>query len=501
METTQEMMETTTHETDNREMTAQETAGQPAEAVTEEATEQAGEAPAPEVSEISEAPAQEVGGASAQEVSEAPAQEAGGASAQEVSEAPAPEAAEGAEAPAEQEAAESSNDSPEESVDEKKAAEKAAIREDIAREKLAREKRAILREAREALRADEYDPDAIAAILDRFDKAGDAGEMAEAELARQREEIVQRNEAKKNRIAERAGNAEKKRGLIAIAKELADSEDWKGTSAKFKTLMEDWRKAGNAGEEGDSLWEEFNAARQAFFARQRAHYDELDSRNAERRQEKEKLIAAAKEAAEDSTDWKKTHEKLEEIFASWKQVGSAGRDDERLWRDFQNVRNAFYERRTAARNEQEQIFKVRREDKEALVAQAERFVSTRDYSPKAMERMREMGGDWKDIGFCGRKQENELWERFHTAQDTYWKGRRAASEQRHEEWAEKTRGAIERRTDRVARLKDNIDNLKERAETAGEEKKAQIAGWIEENEEQIKTLEAEIARMTAELEK
>ncbi len=450
------------------------------EAATEEATVAIKTAPVEETSateEATEAP-------EASPVEETTATE-------EATEAPeaAPEEA-GAEATAEPEEKEAGSD---DEQDEKEAQNRAA-------EALRKQKRALLKAAREALRSGDYDPYAVDQILAQFDaqESSDPESLAEKELAQQREEIASRNEAKKKRRADQAVSVEKKLALIKKAEELRDSEEWKKTAEAFKTLMDEWRAAGNSGSEGDKLWEQFSAARQAFFDRQRKHYSDLDAQNEARKKEKESIISEAKEAA-DSTEWGKAHERLEELFAKWKGVGAAGRDEERLWAEFQSVRHSFYERRTAARREQEQIFEVRREDKEALIKQAQAYLDDADYSAEAASRMREMGSDWKDIGFCGRKQENELWERFHGIQDAYWQGKKANGNSRHEEWIEKTKGAIERRRDRAERLKDNIENLKARIETASEEKRAQIEGWIAENEEQISSLEAEIEKMEKEI--
>ena len=377
--------------------------------------------------------------------------------------------------------------------DEKEAQNKAA-------EALRKQKRALLKAAREALRSGDYDPDTVDRILADFDaqESSDPDSLAEKELLQQREEIASRNEAKKKRRADQAVSVEKKLALIEKANALKDSEEWKKTAESFKALMDDWRAAGNSGPEGDKLWEQFSSARQAFYDRQRKHYSDLDAQNETRKSEKEKIIAEAREAAA-STEWGKAHERLEELFAKWKGVGAAGRDEEKLWSEFQAVRHDFYERRTAARREQEQIFEVRREDKEALIRQAQAYLDDADFSPEAASRMREMGSDWKDIGFCGRKQENELWEKFHGIQDAYWQAKKASGNSRHEEWIEKTRGAIERRRDRAERLRDNIENLKSRIETASDEKRTQIEGWIAENEEQIRSLEQEIEKMEKEI--
>lgn len=62
------------------------------------------------------------------------------------------------------------------------------------------------------------------------------------------------------------GNVEKKRELIAKAKEMMDSTDWKSTADKFIALQKEWKKIGVTPRKiGDQLWEEFLGACNHFF--------------------------------------------------------------------------------------------------------------------------------------------------------------------------------------------------------------------------------------------
>lgn len=226
-------------------------------------------------------------------------------------------------------------------------------------------------------------------------------------------------------MADFKANADKKRELIEKAVELKDSTSWKSTSDKMKELMQQWKESGYAGAENDALWKEFQGAQQTFFDRQKEHYAVLNAEHKEHAAEKEAIIAEAKEAAEGSTNWKGTHEKLEALFARWKKTGSAGRkEDDRLWNAFQEIRNDFYERRNADRQSKEQALITKRQTKGALISEIQKFTNAHDYSDATQERVRTLINDWKAVGFCGKAEDEQLWAKFQKAQDAYWFARK-----------------------------------------------------------------------------
>jgi hypothetical protein len=65
---------------------------------------------------------------------------------------------------------------------------------------------------------------------------------------------------------------------------------------------------------------------------------------ARHRSAKEELYRRA-ESLTHSTDWKSTADALQAMQKEWKDVGSAGADEEGLWRRFRAVQDRFFERR------------------------------------------------------------------------------------------------------------------------------------------------------------
>lgn len=224
--------------------------------------------------------------------------------------------------------------------------------------------------------------------------------------------------------AEFKANADKKRELLEKAEELKDSNSWRSTSDKMKELMVKWKEAGYAGADNEPLWKELKSAQQTFFDRQKEHYKKLHSDQKEHAAVKEAIIAEAKEAVEGSKG-KETHEKLEALLARWKKAGSAGRnEDERLWNEFSEIRSSFYEERQKARENKEQALISKRQAKGALISEIQNYTNSHDYSEETQTRVRTLINDWKAIGFCGRKDDEQLWAKFQKAQDAYWFARK-----------------------------------------------------------------------------
>ncbi|WP_322783173.1 DUF349 domain-containing protein [Actinomyces bowdenii] len=116
-----------------------------------------------------------------------------------------------------------------------------------------------------------------------------------------------------------------KEALIKRAEELQHSTDWAGTSAKYRDLMAEWKKAGRASrKEDDALWARFRAAQQVFFDARRAKDEAVDAEFAENLKVKEALVAKA-EALLPIKDIKAAKKALRPIQDAWEEAGRVPR--------------------------------------------------------------------------------------------------------------------------------------------------------------------------------
>ena len=116
-----------------------------------------------------------------------------------------------------------------------------------------------------------------------------------------------------------------KEALIKRAEELSGSTDWAGTSAKYRGLMDEWKKAGRASrKEDDALWARFRAAQQVFYDARRAKDEAVDAEFAENLKVKEALVAKA-EALLPIKDIKAAKKALRPIQDAWEEAGRVPR--------------------------------------------------------------------------------------------------------------------------------------------------------------------------------
>ena len=116
-----------------------------------------------------------------------------------------------------------------------------------------------------------------------------------------------------------------KEALIERAQALSTSTDWAGTSAKYRELMDEWKKAGRASrKEDDALWARFRAAQQVFFDARRAKDEATDAEFAENLKVKEALVAKA-EALMPIKDVKAVKRALRPIQDAWDEAGRVPR--------------------------------------------------------------------------------------------------------------------------------------------------------------------------------
>jgi len=152
----------------------------------------------------------------------------------------------------------------------------------------------------------------------------------------------------------------------------------------------------------------------------RAHRDQA---RVEARSIKEGIVAEAEQIAAEATHWKNSSERLRQLLEEWKAAPRADRSVETaLWKRLSAARNAFNKRRKAYFADLEEERETARAAKEKLCAEAESLASSTDWSGTAAA-FRELMRSWKMAGRASRADEEVLWGRFKTAQDTFFQAR------------------------------------------------------------------------------
>lgn len=207
----------------------------------------------------------------------------------------------------------------------------------------------------------------------------------------------------------------KKEELIAEAESLAERTDAKAVT-RMRTMMDDWKAAGHAGHAEPELWERFRAIRDAFHAARTAREDAA-------KKAKEDLVAEAVRLA-DSTDWRATQARFDELMEAWKAAGRARKsDDDRLWGMFHVARRQFQDARRQASHERASVEKAAKAAKRDLIERAQKASEIENLAD-ALAELQALMAEWKQVGHAGR-DDRKLWEQFKAAQDAGWARRHA----------------------------------------------------------------------------
>jgi hypothetical protein len=94
--------------------------------------------------------------------------------------------------------------------------------------------------------------------------------------------FAKRNAYFEERKSVQKENHKKKEEIIAKAKSIQESNEWKKTTEELKKLQEQWKSAGNAEPKDENkLWQRFRAACDHFFNRKKEHFDGMSGQQEE----------------------------------------------------------------------------------------------------------------------------------------------------------------------------------------------------------------------------
>ncbi len=292
-------------------------------------------------------------------------------------------------------------------------------------------------------------------------------------------------------------NEEAKLELIEKAKHELGTKNLSNSTKVMSELMDAWKQVRSAGRDKDDLlWEEFNNARQAFYDLKAKHYSDMQEKFANSKKIKEELIEEVK-VLKDSTDYKNTTNRLNEVMNAWKAAGSSGRDhDDTLWTTFNDLRQVFYDNKKKHFASLDEKYKENNVAKKALIEEVQALVDQKYYSRENTEIVKSFNVRWKEIGFSGKEHEDTNWKNFKMLTDLYFD----ELTKYHEERAEAFK---QRQIERKSYLQDQIERQKRRIEKIKYDISISMSEWesnqleikMEEVKQYIQEIEAELKEL------
>ena len=221
---------------------------------------------------------------------------------------------------------------------------------------------------------------------------------------------------------------EKAEGLIASMPHKSHQE-WQKASLAFNDLMEEWKQAGFASKaDNDAIWKTFKTIRDQFYDAKENFYKELRKNQTQNLKIKNDICIEA-EALKDSTDWKKTTERLKHLQEEWKKVGATSKkQSDKIWARFRNACDAFFNNRKKFFENVDEENAENLKKKQELIERINAFNPGDDYAAN-LENLKAFQSEWIEIGHVPIKQKDKIQQAYRTAIDAQFSKLRTGNDE------------------------------------------------------------------------
>ncbi len=256
-----------------------------------------------------------------------------------------------------------------------------------------------------------------------------------------------------------------------VKQERKNTSDWDSQSKEIIALQQEWKTIGFTPQKMNTkIFERFRAACDEFFTKKGEYFKELKEKYAENAKRKQELVEKA-QALKDSTDWKKTSDKLIALQKEWKTIGMVPkRLGDQLWEDFLAACNHFFEARNAVhadeRNEERENLAKKNEIIEKLKQLAEGAVGN------LQEEMRKLTDEFNSIGHVPFKEKDKMFKEYHETLDKLYKTLNIKASRR-----------------RMDNFRNNLKKVAQRGENAIDNERGRLMRRFEQLKQEINTYE------------
>ena len=263
------------------------------------------------------------------------------------------------------------------------------------------------------------------------------------------------------------------------AEEKKGSADWEKQTKQIIELQQEWKTIGFAPQKMNvKIFERFRAACDDFFSRKGEFFKNLKAKFAENAEKKRALVEQA-QALKDSTEWKKTSDKLIALQKEWKTIGMVPKKlGDQLWNDFLGACNHFFEARNAAnagtRNEEKENL----EKKRSIIAKLKELAEEK--TEDIQEKVHELVEEYNKTGHVPFKEKDKLYKEYHEITDKLYKEFHISAARR-----------------RLDSFKSNLKSMAERGATALDSERSRLMRRYEQLRQEINTYENNLGFLNA----
>ena len=214
--------------------------------------------------------------------------------------------------------------------------------------------------------------------------------------------------------------------------EYKTAKDWEKVTQEIIEIQKEWRTIGFAPQKMNvKIFERFRIANDEFFNKKAEFFKGLKDTYSANLEKKQQLVNKAKELA-DSTDWKKTGDKLIALQKEWKKVGTVPhKQGELLWKEFLDTCNKFFEARNKQNAGSRSEEHANLDKKRNIIAQLKELVVAEISDNDFQKKLKDLAKQYSAIGHVPFKEKDKVYKEYHEAIDAACEKLHATNAKRH----------------------------------------------------------------------
>ncbi len=220
------------------------------------------------------------------------------------------------------------------------------------------------------------------------------------------------NLTRKTALCERIG--------ALIAEPNKNFADWEKHTKEIIDIQTEWKTIGFAPQKMNvKIFERFRESCDKFFSAKTEYFKALKETYKANADKKRALIEKAKEL-KDSTEWKKTSDKLIALQKEWKTIGVVPKKlGDQLWEEFLSTCNAFFDARNKAGAGQRSEEHANLEKKRGVIAQLKQLAE--EAQDDVQQTVQKLVEEYNGIGHVPFKEKDKLYDEYHSVLDEIYK--------------------------------------------------------------------------------
>ena len=276
---------------------------------------------------------------------------------------------------------------------------------------------------------------------------------------------------------EQVKNLEAKVALCEAAEALvatvpASHKEWNKANERLIELQGQWRTIGFAPKKDNAkIYDRFRVACDKFFELKHSFYADVKDDMEQNLVQKVALCEAA-EALTGGDDWKAATDRLLELQAEWKKIGTVSRRHaDAVWRRFRAACDKFFENKSAHFANVEGGYADNLQKKQALLEE----MNAADVKAGGYDLIKEYQRRWSEIGFVPIKHKEEIAKLYKQAIDRMFAVVRGAD-----------------RENSLNKFKEKVNSMRQGGERRLRSEREKLYNRVRQLEQEVATLENNI---------